>query len=37
MDALIDACIFASVMMLAGMITTGAFLFILYLAGAYDD
>ena len=37
MDALINAFIFATVMMLAGMITTGAFLFILYLAGFYDD
>jgi len=37
MDALIDACIFASVMMLAAGVITGAFLFILYLAGAYDD
>jgi len=37
MDALINACIFALVMMLAGGVITGAFLFILYLAGAYDD
>jgi len=37
MDALINACIFATVMMLAGGVITGAFLFILYLAGAYDD
>jgi len=37
MDALINAFIFATVMMLAGVVITGAFLFILYLAGAYDD
>jgi len=37
MDVLISAFIFAIVMMLAGGVITGAFLFILYLAGAYDD
>jgi hypothetical protein len=37
MDALINAFIFATVIMLAGGVITGAFFFILYLAGFYDD
>lgn len=37
MDALVDAFIFATVMTVSGMVITGAFLFILYLAGFYDD
>jgi len=37
MDALIDAIIFALVIMIGGMVITGAFIFILYLFGFIDD
>jgi len=37
MDALIDSIIFASIIMLAGLVSTGAFIFFLYLVGVYDD